>query len=192
MSDLPEPISREDKLLHNIAVGEPNIEDMVPMSREEEYLKYIATHGSGGGDISGTVEINQGGTGATTAEGARENLGLLKMYTLYDSGLGGTNGTITLNDNCENYEYLEIFYGGEAYGLTSAKVPIANYCEEVALTVCNTKDDGSVNLKCVNLLLQLNIISFQMPSNIKFENNQSPTVANQNLIEVYRVVGYKY
>ena len=49
MSQLPEPISRKDALLHNIADGTPNIDDLVPISREEIYLKYIAENGGGGG-----------------------------------------------------------------------------------------------------------------------------------------------
>lgn len=48
MPQLPNPISRQDKLLHNIADGTPSISDMDPQSREEEYLKYIAMNGSGG------------------------------------------------------------------------------------------------------------------------------------------------
>jgi len=50
MSQLPEPVSRKDALLHNIADGTPDIDDLVPVSREEIYLKYIAENGSGGSD----------------------------------------------------------------------------------------------------------------------------------------------
>ncbi len=48
MADIPKPISDEDKLLHNIIDGTPDITDMVPTSREEEYLKYIAVNGISG------------------------------------------------------------------------------------------------------------------------------------------------
>jgi hypothetical protein len=46
-NELPEPVSREDKLLSNIAVGTPDIDDLIPISREEQYLKYIALNDSG-------------------------------------------------------------------------------------------------------------------------------------------------
>ena len=48
MSKLPEPISRKDTLLHNIADGTPDITDLIPISREEVYLKYIAENGTSG------------------------------------------------------------------------------------------------------------------------------------------------
>lgn len=76
MADLPTPISRQDELLHNIADGTPDISDLEPISREEEYLKYIALNGTGGGggDIPLPVSIANGGTGATTSYSARTNL----------------------------------------------------------------------------------------------------------------------
>lgn len=194
MSDLPEPISREDYLLHNIAVGTPNIDDMIPMSREEEYLKYIATHGSGGGGISGTVEINQGGTGATTAEGARENLEVYKPYILYDNPTG-TSGTINLSDDSNNYEYLEIFYGGDVHILTSTRVPISSYTEGIALVTSNYYEPTvTTHLKCVYLNLANDIITFDTNTAgfMYFLNEQLPTVLNTNVMLVYRVVGYKY
>lgn len=58
MADLPEPISNQDKYLRNIAVDDPTIEDiekMIPQSRQEEYLKYIALNGGGGG---GGADVN--------------------------------------------------------------------------------------------------------------------------------------
>jgi hypothetical protein len=48
--ELPEPISREDELLHNIADGVPDIDDLIPQSREEVYLKYIALNGGVSGN----------------------------------------------------------------------------------------------------------------------------------------------
>lgn len=77
MADLPTPISRQDELLHNIADGTPDISDLEPISREEEYLKYIAlngTGGGGGGDLPLPVSISNGGTGATNVSSARTNL----------------------------------------------------------------------------------------------------------------------
>ena len=72
MSGLPEPQSRQDKFLHNIADGTPSIEDVEVISREDQYLSYIATNGVPLKDIPLTVD--KGGTGATTDSGARTNL----------------------------------------------------------------------------------------------------------------------
>ena len=72
MSGLPEPQSRQDKFLHNIADGTPSIDDVEVISREDQYLSYIATNGVPLKDIPLTVD--KGGTGATTDSGARTNL----------------------------------------------------------------------------------------------------------------------
>ena len=72
MGQLPEPISKQDKLLHNIADGTPNIDNIEPVSREDYYLKEIAINGVPLKDIPLTVD--KGGTGATTDSGARTNL----------------------------------------------------------------------------------------------------------------------
>ena len=72
MGQLPEPISKQDKLLHNIADGTPNIDNIDPISRQDYYLKEIATNGVPLKDVPLTVD--KGGTGATTDSGARTNL----------------------------------------------------------------------------------------------------------------------
>lgn len=72
MGQLPEPQSRQDKFLHNIADGTPSIDDVEVISREDQYLSYIATNGVPLKDIPLTVD--KGGTGATTDSDARTNL----------------------------------------------------------------------------------------------------------------------
>lgn len=130
MSELPTPISDQDKLLSNIAIGTPDIEDLIPNSRQEIYLKYIALNGihelpvsiSQGGTGGTTSEearqnlginlplpINNGGTGATTVIGARQNLEVMKATTLYSNN-SGTSGTITLNDDIANYSYIDVTF----------------------------------------------------------------------------------
>ncbi len=74
MTNLPEPVSRQDKLLHNIADETPSIEDLVPNCREEVYLKYIAINGAAKKEIP--LKIEHGGTEAINSGQARENLGV--------------------------------------------------------------------------------------------------------------------
>jgi hypothetical protein len=66
MPELPEPESRNDVLLNNIAIGEGDIDSLEPQSREEAYLKYIAQNSSEGaatwgeitGDITNQLDLN--------------------------------------------------------------------------------------------------------------------------------------
>ena len=55
------------------------------------------------------IPISCGGTGATTAQGARENLELKKEYVLYENS-SGTMGTITLQDSYTNYTNIKIYF----------------------------------------------------------------------------------
>lgn len=89
MSELPTPISDQDKLLSNIAIGIPDIEDLIPNSRQEVYLKYIALHGT----HELPVSIENGGTGATTVTEARENLGISLPIPIANGGTGATTAT---------------------------------------------------------------------------------------------------
>lgn len=66
MPELPKPESRNDVLLNNIAIGEGDIDNLEPQSREEAYLKYIAQNSSEGaatwgeitGDITNQLDLN--------------------------------------------------------------------------------------------------------------------------------------
>ena len=87
--ELPTPISDQDKLLSNIAIGIPDIEDLIPNSRQEVYLKYIALHGT----HELPVSIANGGTGATTVTEARENLGISLPIPIANGGTGATTAT---------------------------------------------------------------------------------------------------
>ncbi len=49
MEELPEPISKQDKFLHNIADSTPDIDDIEAISRQDKYLKYIALNGGTSG-----------------------------------------------------------------------------------------------------------------------------------------------
>lgn len=66
--------------------------------------EYVVGNGTGGlttsatipvGDLSGTLAVNQGGTGATTAAGARSNLGATTKYASSNAELEPASGIIT-------------------------------------------------------------------------------------------------
>lgn len=189
MEELPIPISREDKLLHNIIDGTPNIDDLIPISREEIYLKYLATHQITGG----IVGIDQGGTGGSTAEQARENLEVFKAYILYDNS-NGTNGTITLSDDSSNYNYLEVFYSGDGGTITSARVPNP-YENGFALVTSNYhKPTEVMHLKCAYININENLITWNSDTigMMWVKNQELPNVLEENAMLIYQVLGFKY
>jgi hypothetical protein len=66
--------------------------------------EYVVGNGTGGlttsatipvGDLSGTLAVNQGGTGATTAAGARSNLGATTKYAASNAEITPSSGTAT-------------------------------------------------------------------------------------------------
>lgn len=49
------------------------------------------------------------------------NVALLTPTVLYDGGVNGTNGNVTLSDNWENYSYIEVFYRRLEYETNSVR-----------------------------------------------------------------------
>ncbi len=112
MADLPEPISREDKLLHNIADKTPNIDDLVPISREEKYLKYIAMNGTAGGSGSGeSVKVVQE-TGTSTTSVMSQNAvseEFKKLGTNEVTSVNGKKGNVVVTaDDVDTYTKSQI------------------------------------------------------------------------------------
>ena len=213
MSELPTPISDQDKLLSNIAIGIPDIEDLIPNSRQEVYLKYIALNGihelpvsiSQGGTgattseearenlgISLPIPIANGGTGATTATDARKNLEVRKEFSLY-SNSGGSNGSITLSDTYTNYTVIKIYFGdngtydtAELYPSMGSKVPLST-------SYLYSGGDG--------WFMHSSILTFSGKTATNSRNGLAQHNTNPGItvslsgaagIQVYKILGYKY
>lgn len=77
-------------------------------------------------DFAGNLPVSRGGTGSTTASGARENLNVYRPYVLYQGPTSvSTGGSVTLSDSIDNYKKIGI---GFSYGLSSER-PIKSYGE---------------------------------------------------------------
>lgn len=193
--DLPEPITREDKFLHNIIDGTPNIEDIEPISREDIYLKHIALNG-GGGDITGTVPISKGGTGATTAESARANLEV-EGYQLY-LNTDGTNSTIILSDDYSNYNRIKVFFNDNgAYNSCEFDATISHYVVLTNVYMYNKIDEtGEQGFYIHSCLLNFSGDSATFSRNGYVNVNDQGEVklfwiSNEG-IKVNKILGYKY
>lgn len=215
MSELPTPISDQDKLLSNIAIGTPDIEDLIPNSRQEVYLKYIALNGihelpvsiSQGGTGGTTSEearqnlginlplpINNGGTGGTNAGEARTNLEVMKGYVLY-SNSSGTYGTITLSDSYTNYQAIEILYeDNTAYNTTVIRPAMVT---QAVLDNTYMHPDGT-KIYIHSCLIKFSGTSATISRNALATLDETPTIAiglydsSNPGIKVHQITGYKY
>lgn len=92
-----------------------NSETIVDITREEGNISNVGTSFSANNmnnleqRISSMfpVSISNGGTGGTNATTSRQNLELLKAFVLYNND-AGNEGTVTLSDDADNYEILDI------------------------------------------------------------------------------------
>lgn len=130
--ELPEPISREDALLHNIIDGTPDISDLEPLSREEVYLKYIALNGGSGGGGGGDVNIvqttGQSTTSVMSQKAVTDNL-VTKVDIVEGKGLSTEDFTTEYKDKLDNIPNDIGDLGTAAYcdtGLSEGNVPILN------------------------------------------------------------------
>lgn len=213
MSELPTPISDQDKLLSNIAIGTPDIEDLIPNSRQEVYLKYIALNGTQG-TYESPVSIENGGTGAKTSEEARQNLGInlplpienggtggttetaarknlnvYQMVVLYSNGIG-TSGTVTLNDSVHNYQYIEIFYRSGNYYYDSVRIAFGSEMKYSNLSVVNP-NNGNVYIDTRTICISGTSITNSNTGQCGIENGSSYS-NTENHIAINRVMGYKF
>lgn len=213
MSELPTPISDQDKLLSNIAIGTPNIEDLIPNSRQEVYLKYIALNGTQG-TYESPVSIENGGTGATTSEEARQNLGINLPLPIENGGTGGTTagkarenldlmhrawlyenssgttGTITLYDSAFNYKFIEIFFRTGVYFRGSVMLQMDG---EQIISGMNFINPTSGVAYCDARTIIINGTSITNGDTGHFgiENDKTYS-SSDNSIYITRVIGYSY
>lgn len=210
MSELPTPISDQDKLLSNIAIGTPSIEDLIPNSRQEIYLKYIALNGihelpvsiSQGGTGATTSEearqnlginlplpINNGGTGGTNAEEARRNLDVMHKVSLYDNA-SGTTGTVTLSDSVYNYDFIEIFFRNHNSFYDSTRMAMGSEQKLCNITVHNPQE-SFLYIDSRTILVADKSITEVYKVHAGIENQSTYTNLGGGIV-INRVIGYKF
>lgn len=153
-------------------------------------------------DPLGIVPIERGGTGATTAEEAKEKLGIGSGGTVLYSNSSGTTNKITLSDDVSNYSYLEILYRscsggstGSTYCYTWQKVLPGDFLlvsiEDYLVSVMNPNIQMYFNI----LNASGNTITPEGYTLITFSGSKSENSKNYggNYTRAYilKVVGYK-
>ena len=193
MSELPTPISDQDKLLSNIAIGTPSIDDLIPNSRQEVYLKYIATKGMNG-NLELPIPIANGGTGATTETGVRENLEVYKEYVLYEN-TSGTTGTITLSDSYKNFKKIVVCYKDSDQSCYNTATLYTDSGAKLALSINYLYTSGTgYYVHSTAIYFSGNTVSFSR--NGMVVHNEEPTIdvtlSSDTGIYVNKIIGFKY
>lgn len=141
------------------------------------------------------VSIANGGTGGTTATGARTNLEVLKEYSLYSDD-NGTQSPVILSDSIYNYSKIRVYYRDDNWCMDSALVPsVPAGTREIVLQTSSVSIGGKLYVKSVQI--QLNNTNITWHSNHKgvfwFENNKAVySDTSTNSIYIMQVSGYKY
>lgn len=111
-----------------------------------------------------------------------------KPTILYDNS-SGTTGTITLSETSANFNYLEIFYGKSEIGISSVKIQNAD-----GKSVCLIQAQKVNSIEQI-ISKKLNIngtsISSNSPGCTNLINGSVATVNDENMILIYKIIGYK-
>ena len=146
-------------------------------------------------DPLGIVPIERGGTGATTAEEAKEKLGIESGSggtVLYSNSSGGT-GTITLTDTYTNYSIIEIFYARGNYMNSTRASTSLGYFDLVETSITrSTSQTPMIYFRRAVMVLSSTSLSRYSESRIIYDDGYTFTNPSESLgLKIYRVIGYK-
>ena len=159
---------------------------------------------------SGTLPIERGGTGGTTASAARTSLGFSTATSLY-SNSSGTHSTITLSDDISNYDSIGIYcfweskdiYSARYYEFLGSPSTESLYNVRPAIRTSSEGDAGNgVVLSGYKITLNSNSITFATYTTNKsiYITSDSSTGSSEfygryltnQIPYITKVVGYKY
>ena len=113
---------------------------------------------------------------------------IYRSKTLYDNSTG-SNETITLNETCANFSYIEIFYRSNDYWYNSVK--IANPNEKKVSLDCIYTDGTYLHHKSKGILINGTSISNINYITTRQGNNIATTSSNTNNIYITKVIGLR-
>ena len=169
----------------------------------DDFIKNKPTIPTQLSDLSGTLAISKGGTGATTASGARTNLGFATSTSLY-TNLNGTFSTITLSDSISNYDAIGIYYFWESSSSNGTNyIQVLPSFNNLTLNWTTPPADGNgIQLASYQITISGNTITFYSYSvyrNVYITATSATREENQfigNYIlhtpYITKVVGYKF
>jgi hypothetical protein len=121
-----------------------------------------------------------------------------KPVVLYNNA-SGSNSSITLSDSLDNYEYIEIYFGNQTKTKNSS-IKLMKGCYNTQLKLINISNTSTaqntqeyykdISLSGTSITTNLNRALFIVSASAEY-STATITSSNDNLVYIYRVVGYK-
>ena len=138
-----------------------------------------------------TVVDNLESTSATDALSANQGRVLYEKIVgtvLYEDEIG-TRENVTLNDNAENYNYIEIYY---RTNVRSGSIKISDFNEKKLILPITIATDTVF----IHLNKEIEISGTTITKRLEYQFTQHTTngrtYEETNTIYIYKVIGYKY
>lgn len=137
-------------------------------------------------------KISDGGTGATTASKARENLDVRHAAWLYDN-TSGSASTIQLSDSSRNYDFLDIYYIDDDRYYSYVRVINPSGRNVILTSVSYSSSETMMYIKSdVIRITGKTIERYATRGGWMYSNNSSTTVAQTTKLKITNVIGYSY
>ena len=154
-----------------------------------------ASHYHSATDItSGTLSASRGGTGGASYTEARTNLEIMKQTVLFQND-SGTQSTITLSDNINNFLYLEIFFRDNNNVFSNIRISKGYYGNAYYLNtirVSSGMDRAWVKSGHISLSDSTILFDSSDSAQIVYQTNPSITISKTLPISICKVCGYSY
>ena len=112
--------------------------------------------------------------------------------TLFEDSTGVSSGTIQLNDNINNYSYIEVFYSSNDPNSASSKKMLSQSTIMTSLEFWYMNGSSTdVYIKITNIDISGTTITFRYSSEIHLFPQQYVELAQANNIRIKKVIGYK-
>lgn len=137
-------------------------------------------------------KISDGGTGATTASKARENLDVMHGVWLYDNESGSAS-TIKLSKTSRLYDFLEIYYidDDNYYFCVKAINPSGRYFPLTSISYSSNETMMYIKSDVIRITGDT-IERFAAKGGWMYSNNSSTKVAQTTKLKITQVIGYSY
>ena len=160
----------------------------------DDFIKNKPTIPTQLSDLSGTLSISQGGTGATTYVQALENLGIIPTV-LYEN-YSGSDGTIMLSSSIDNFTRIGVYAKNMGTDHSAAvyneiRPGYTTVMSLAATTATNTNYDTTVWFSAI-INFSGTTLTFSRNFASSYDRTGGYNSNSSDGFKILRVVGYKY